>query len=156
MRSTAYLLLFSVVGLSAGCASIISDGEYPVTFNSHPSGASVTVTDENGVEVEHDVTPFTTTLSASNGYFNRMEYSVTYKMPCYTPVTAPLAGGIDGWYWGNIVFGGVIGMLIVDPATGAMYTVARDSSVTLERTAGTACVATTSAEPDDADLLTTK
>ena len=28
---------------------------------------------------------------------------------------------LSGWYWGNIVFGGLIGMLIVDPATGAMY-----------------------------------
>ncbi|WP_174263189.1 CsgG/HfaB family protein [Citrifermentans bemidjiense] len=28
---------------------------------------------------------------------------------------------MNGWYWGNIVFGGVIGLLIVDPATGAMW-----------------------------------
>lgn len=28
---------------------------------------------------------------------------------------------LNGWYMGNIVFGGLIGLLIVDPATGAMY-----------------------------------
>lgn len=28
---------------------------------------------------------------------------------------------IDGWYFGNILLGGLFGMLIVDPATGAMY-----------------------------------
>lgn len=28
---------------------------------------------------------------------------------------------MDGWYIGNLLFGGLIGMLIVDPATGAMY-----------------------------------
>jgi hypothetical protein len=28
---------------------------------------------------------------------------------------------MDGWYIGNILFGGVIGFLIVDPATGAMW-----------------------------------
>jgi hypothetical protein len=28
---------------------------------------------------------------------------------------------VEGWYWGNILFGGLIGMIIVDPATGAMY-----------------------------------
>ena len=31
-------------------------------------------------------------------------------------------GAINGWYFGNIIFGGLIGMLAVDPATGAMYT----------------------------------
>lgn len=28
---------------------------------------------------------------------------------------------LSGWYFGNLVFGGLIGMLIVDPLTGAMY-----------------------------------
>jgi hypothetical protein len=28
---------------------------------------------------------------------------------------------VDGWYFGNLLFGGLIGLLIVDPATGAMY-----------------------------------
>lgn len=28
---------------------------------------------------------------------------------------------MDGWYLGNILIGGLIGMLIVDPASGAMY-----------------------------------
>jgi hypothetical protein len=28
---------------------------------------------------------------------------------------------INGWYVGNIVFGGLIGWLIVDPLTGAMW-----------------------------------
>ena len=29
---------------------------------------------------------------------------------------------MNGWYFGNILFGGLIGMIAVDPATGAMYT----------------------------------
>ena len=28
---------------------------------------------------------------------------------------------VNGWYFGNLLIGGLIGMLIVDPATGAMY-----------------------------------
>ena len=31
------------------------------------------------------------------------------------------AASVSGWYFGNLVFGGLIGMLIVDPLTGAMY-----------------------------------
>jgi hypothetical protein len=32
-----------------------------------------------------------------------------------------LHSSVSGWYFGNVVFGGLIGMLIVDPLTGAMY-----------------------------------
>ena len=28
---------------------------------------------------------------------------------------------LNGWYIGNVVFGGLIGLLIVDPETGAMW-----------------------------------
>lgn len=28
---------------------------------------------------------------------------------------------MNGWYFGNLLLGGAIGMLIVDPITGAMY-----------------------------------
>ena len=33
---------------------------------------------------------------------------------------------MSGWYWGNLVLGGLIGMLAVDPATGAMWNIAPD------------------------------
>ena len=33
-----------------------------------------------------------------------------------------MSSRINGWYVGNIVFGGFIGWLIVDPLTGAMWT----------------------------------
>ena len=32
-----------------------------------------------------------------------------------------LEADLNGWYFGNIVFGGFIGLLIVDLVTGAMY-----------------------------------
>lgn len=36
-----------------------------------------------------------------------------------------LTTGPSGWYVGNVVFGGLIGLLIVDPATGAMWGISR-------------------------------
>lgn len=33
---------------------------------------------------------------------------------------------LSGWYLGNVVFGGLIGLLIVDPLTGAMYNLTPD------------------------------
>jgi hypothetical protein len=35
----------------------------------------------------------------------------------------PLKATLSGWYFGNIIFGGLIGMLAVDPATGAMWNI---------------------------------
>jgi hypothetical protein len=39
----------------------------------------------------------------------------------YDTRTVPIDFKLDGWYIGNIIFGGLIGFLIVDPATGAMW-----------------------------------
>ncbi len=36
---------------------------------------------------------------------------------------------MNGWYAGNIVFGGLIGILIVDPATGAMWDIKENNIV---------------------------
>ena len=38
---------------------------------------------------------------------------------------------LDGWYIGNILFGGLIGLLIVGPATGAMWKLPSEGSATL-------------------------
>jgi len=47
------------------------------------------------------------------------------KLQLYPP-------SISGWYWGNILFGGLIGMLIVDPITGAMYKLPKNTNVSLD------------------------
>lgn len=48
-------------------------------------------------------------------------YMVTFDLPGYAQHTEAIEYKLNGWYWGNLVFGGFIGFLIVDPATGAMY-----------------------------------
>lgn len=50
-----------------------------------------------------------------------IDYRIKVTKPGFNDIYATLQHSIDGWYWGNIIFGGLIGMLIVDPATGAMY-----------------------------------
>ena len=42
-------------------------------------------------------------------------------MPGYSPTEVKLDSSVSGWYFGNLLFGGLIGMLIVDPLTGAMF-----------------------------------
>ncbi len=45
-------------------------------------------------------------------------------MPGYKVTEVELTPKMSGWYWGNLLFGGLIGMLAVDPATGAMWNIA--------------------------------
>jgi len=105
----------------SGCASIVSKSQYPVTFTSNPDKANITITDENGLRLYTGTTPTTLTLKAGESYFHGCSYTVEYKMDGYEPQIAILDSRMDGWYLGNILFGGLIGILIVDPLTGAMY-----------------------------------
>ena len=115
------LLAVSTTILSlAACASIVSDSEGVVTISSNPTAAEITIADQSGAEVYRGTTPATITLDASAGYFDGQEYTVTFAKEGYDPTTVKVDSRINGWYVGNIVFGGLIGWLIVDPLTGAM------------------------------------
>jgi hypothetical protein len=107
--------------MTTGCASIVSKSQYPVTINSNPSGATVTVTNKRGVDVQKATTPATVTLAANAGFFSPASYSLQFEKDGCFPASTLLSAGMDGWYIGNILFGGLIGILIVDPATGAMW-----------------------------------
>jgi hypothetical protein len=107
--------------LLSGCASIISGGTQPVTIKSVPDGASVTVTNRAGEKIHNGTTPVTLTLNRGAGYFKTETYKVEVKKEGYESRQLDIVSTINGWYIGNILFGGVIGLLAVDPATGAMY-----------------------------------
>lgn len=107
--------------LISGCASIVSKSDYPLTINSNIPESSVSITDRYGVQRYSGQAPATTILPASEGYFTRARYEIKVSKPGYGSSTSSLVSSIDPWYWGNIIFGGLIGLLIVDPLTGAMF-----------------------------------
>tara|TARA_R110000868_G_scaffold17708_2_gene77443 strand:- start:129 stop:632 length:504 start_codon:yes stop_codon:yes gene_type:complete len=118
------LIVFSMtllVILGSSCASILSKSSYPISIRSTPSLAKVSVTDKKGFVIYQGNTPATLYLDAGNGYFSRAKYQVKIELAGYEDRIVPVHFKIDGWYWGNLLFGGAIGFLIVDPATGAMY-----------------------------------
>lgn len=114
---------FAIFGATclAGCASIVSKSEWPVTIASNPPGASVSIRNNSGQEIHKGTTPTTLTLSSRGGYFSPAKYTVAFEKDGFVTSSMPMNSHLNGWYWGNIVFGGLIGMLIVDPATGAMW-----------------------------------
>ena len=104
-----------------GCASLVSDKRYPVSIATNPPAAKIEVKDQYGVVKFAGTSPATAMLESGNGYFTSAKYTVTATKDGYASNTYPIQSSLDGWYWGNILFGGLIGMLIVDPITGAMY-----------------------------------
>jgi hypothetical protein len=116
-----YFVLLAASLLLTSCASIVSKSSYPISIKSTPSEAKITITDKKGVEVFSGNTPATLKLNSGAGFFTKARYQVTFEKDGYQSRTVPVDFKIDGWYFGNLVFGGVIGLLIIDPATGAMY-----------------------------------
>lgn len=107
MRKT---VLFAIAMLSlSSCATIISTSKQNVKFNSTPQNATILVD-----EVEVGKTPFEMKLE------RKSEHSVVIKLDGYKNYETKLTKKFNAWYLGNIIFGGIIG-LVVDPITGAIY-----------------------------------
>ena len=122
--STGVLLTLLALG-SSGCASIVHNGNREVSLTSQPPAAKVSVyrVDKKGgpMLVMTQTTPCILSLKPGAGYFKGQPYRLTFELEGYAPSTVEVTPKLSGWYFGNIVFGGLIGILIVDPATGAMW-----------------------------------
>lgn len=108
--------------VSSGCATIVARSSQELTITSVPEGAAVKISNKGGAAVHSGNTPMTVTLKKGRGYFKPESYTVHIAKDGYQVRDITVAGEVNGWYFGNIVFGGLIGLLAVDPATGAMYT----------------------------------
>ena len=122
MKATFQILtLCIVVSVLSSCASIVSKSTWPVSVDSNPTGATVTIFNRSGRQVYKGAAPATMFLNSGAGFFKKESYVIRYELEGYPTREIPLEFRVNGWYWGNLLLGGVIGMLIVDPATGAMY-----------------------------------
>jgi hypothetical protein len=103
--------LVTVVSLAstAACATIMQGSQQPVAVSSTPAGAAISV---DGKEM--GTTPTTLLLSRKDSHV------VSLLLDGYLPYHMTLEKKTSGWVWGNIVFGGVVGV-VVDASTGAMY-----------------------------------
>ncbi|HYF35220.1 MAG TPA: hypothetical protein VD994_08040, partial [Prosthecobacter sp.] len=62
------------------------------------------------------------------GYFRAGRYVATFEKPGYESEKVHIVNNNVGNWWtmGNLLIGGLIGILIVDPASGAMYVLEPD------------------------------
>ncbi|QQE12753.1 PEGA domain-containing protein [Planctomycetota bacterium] len=99
------LLCAIIVFLQTGCATIMSGTSQEVLISTEPSGATVVL---NDMTME---TPAKFTLKRSETYVAEI------SKPGYHTTQVKLEKSMNGWIFGNIVFGGIPG-LVVDYISG--------------------------------------
>lgn len=142
MKTIVKSLLVILTAVSVvGCATIVSRSSWPLTVNTNPNGAQVEITDRNGLTVFKGSAPATVKLNSGAGFFVPQRYNIKISQEGYEEKIVTVSCTINGWYLGNVIFGGLIGLLIVDPLSGAMYrletnlvNVNLDQKATSERT----------------------
>lgn len=130
------VLLCSCALITTGCASMFGSPIHSVRIDSEPQSAEYTITDEAGAEIASGTTPDTVVLKTSDGVFKRGRYFVSYKSSGYQSQTNKLNATFSGWYFVNLFWSipGLIGMLVIDPFTGALYQLPDVANAVLEAT----------------------
>ena len=112
------------IGILSSCATIIRDGNQIIPINSSVDKVDIKIKNKAGLIVFEGQTPTTVDLKTAvkGGYFNPEQYTITASKDGFATETQVIDWHVSGWYYaGNLIFGGLIGYLIVDPATGKMY-----------------------------------
>ena len=109
MKKSIITCSLALTLLLSSCATIMSGSKQNVKFASNPSSATIFID-----EVEVGKTPFEMKLA------RKSEHQVMIKLEGYQTYQTTLTKKFNGWFVGNILIGGLIG-IIIDPITGAMY-----------------------------------
>ena len=117
-RSHRPLMMIIAYSLS-GCATIVSGGRNQVTVDNSGGATYFSILDHNHQVVDSGVTPKQVTLRTKQQWLKPAKYQVVYAGQEGT-TQHDLNARLNWWTAGNIVIGGVPG-LIIDSATGAAW-----------------------------------
>ena len=105
------LFVCVLMGLMSGCCTIVHGMHQDVGMSSAPAGAKVFVD-----SVYVGTTPIVVPINRGSTHVVRLE------KPGYETFDTTLTHSVSGWIWGNLAFGGLIG-LGLDAATGSIYNI---------------------------------
>jgi uncharacterized protein YceK len=108
------IICIACIPILIGCATIMHGTTQNIGISSTPTGASVIIDD-----IPRGTTPVFVDLTRKDNHIVKVE------MPGYTPFEATIVRKTSGWVWGNIIFGGLIG-LAVDAISGGLYKLTPD------------------------------
>lgn len=118
-RIIGVVTIFFFVAALYGCATICHGTSTTIRINSVPQGATAAV---GGQTI---ITPSTVTLK------NNQAYQIVFRKDGYEDTYYTIDKHISGWVWGNILIGGIIGLVIDDMTGGAYKLVPTEVNVTL-------------------------
>lgn len=95
--------------LFTSCATIINGTRQNVCISSEPTNADVWVD-----QLYVGKSPVIVSLARNENHFVHLE------LEGYVPFELSIQRGVSGWFFGNILFGGFIG-IAVDAISGGMY-----------------------------------
>lgn len=115
-RQAVSLITIAILLISmTNCSSIMNGSKQEVSFNSEPNGAKIFI---NGVSM--GTTP--TKLMLKRGETHIIEI----RLDGYKTYRITTSKGITGWFWGNLICGGIIGF-VIDLATGNAFDIDPDT-----------------------------
>lgn len=109
IRSVNRTLAVTIFAVLPGCASIVNGKTQTVSFQSTPSGATVSL---SGLPI--GATPISTVVQRKN------DQTLEVSKDGYKTFSTKMNTKIEPWFWGNILIGGIVGS-VTDAVTGAMY-----------------------------------
>lgn len=110
------------------CATIMHQTKQDVGIASTPTGASVMIDNK-----PYGKTPLVAELKRKENHFVKVE------LPGYETFELAITHKVSGWIWGNIAFGGLIG-LAIDAISGGMYKLTPDQVVAQLQKQGSAAL----------------
>jgi hypothetical protein len=105
--------LFAILLITPSCSTIFNGSHQDINVMASPSDASISV--DGFVGSGHMIVP------VKRG----SKHLIEVKKDGYQTVDITTGSGTAGWYFGNLIFGGIIGE-VIDIATGSAYSVNPD------------------------------
>ncbi|MEO9849801.1 MAG: PEGA domain-containing protein [Reichenbachiella sp.] len=113
--------------LLSSCASIIHGPTQTVDFSSQPTGATIIIDGK-----EYGKTPHAIELRRKgrekDDKSQKQVYDVQIELDRYYPYDLKVKREMDGWFLGNVLIGGLIG-IIIDASNGSMYKLTPDQII---------------------------
>lgn len=106
-RNILYFVAIAGTIVCAGCATAINGANENIKIESIPPGANVSIDDINRGETPLEI-------ELARGKLHR----ICFKKDGYVEATVLTTNTLNGWIFGNILFGGLIG-IAVDISSGA-------------------------------------
>jgi hypothetical protein len=127
MKSKFLITALVIAFILPGCASMVHGPIQTVDFTSQPIGAKITIDGK-----DYGLTPKSVELRRMGRLKGEPKekkfYDVKIELDGFYPYQFKVKREMDGWFVGNLLLGGLIG-IIVDASNGSMYKLTPDQVI---------------------------